>query len=71
MPAHEEDFDEKVEDTCTRYRVAPELAEQEERVISTDELTGAQALEHKAPKTTADPGQGGAPRVRVSPSWYL
>jgi hypothetical protein len=39
-PAHEEDFEEQVTDLCTLYREAPALAEQGERVVSTDELTG-------------------------------
>jgi hypothetical protein len=55
-PAHEEDFDQKVEDICDLYRQAPELAEQGERVVSTDELTGVQALERKAPNLPLAPG---------------
>jgi hypothetical protein len=57
MPAHEEDFDTKVDDICTLYRRAPALAEQGERVISTDELTGVQALERKAPNLPLTPGK--------------
>jgi hypothetical protein len=34
---------------CTLYRDAPALAQQGKRVISTDELTGVQALERKQP----------------------
>lgn len=56
-PAHEEDFDRKVEDICDLYRRAPELAEQGERVLSTDELTGVQALERKAPNLPLTPGK--------------
>lgn len=55
-PAHEDDFDEKVEDICDLYRQAPELAEQGERVISTDEMTGVQALERKHPTLPLRPG---------------
>jgi len=55
-PAHEADFDEKVEDICGLYRAAPELAEQGEWVISTDEMTGVQALERKAPNLPLAPG---------------
>jgi transposase len=56
-PVHEEDFDEKVEDICDLYRQAPELATQGERVISTDEMTGVQALERKNPNLPLRPGK--------------
>jgi putative transposase len=56
-PAHEEDFPEKVTDICTLYREAPELAEQGEHVVSTDELTGVQALERKEPNLPLAPGK--------------
>jgi hypothetical protein len=56
-PAHEEDFDQKVTDICTLYRQAPDLAEQGERVLSTDELTGVQALERTAPNLPLAPGK--------------
>jgi DDE superfamily endonuclease len=46
-PSGDADFDPKVQDICTVYREAPGLAEQGERVMSTDELTGVQALERK------------------------
>jgi hypothetical protein len=36
-PAHDEQFDEKVEDINSLYRQAPELAKKGERVLSTDE----------------------------------
>lgn len=39
------------------YREAPSLAEQGERVVSTDELTGVQALERKHPSLPLAPGQ--------------
>jgi putative transposase len=38
------------------YREAPTLAEQGERVVSTDELTGVQALERKHPGLFMTPG---------------
>ena len=44
-PPADEQFDAKVTDICTLYQVAPTLAEQGERIVSTDELTGVQALE--------------------------
>lgn len=43
--AHETDFDEKVKDVCELYEAAPTLALEGERTISTDEMTGIQALE--------------------------
>jgi putative transposase len=46
-----------VEDICSLYRQAPELADQGERVVSTDELTGVQALERKAPNLPLAPGK--------------
>jgi DDE superfamily endonuclease len=45
-----------VEDICDLYRQAPELAEQGERVVSTDEMTGVQALERIAPNLPLAPG---------------
>ena len=39
------------------YRQAPELAKKGERVLSTDELSGVQALERKHPKQLMKPGQ--------------
>ena len=38
------------------YRQAPELAQQNERVLSTDEMSGVQALERKHPKLPMAPG---------------
>jgi hypothetical protein len=46
-----------VKDICRLYRQAPELAEQGERVVSTDELTGVQALERKEPNLPVAPGK--------------
>jgi hypothetical protein len=56
-PHHEPDFDTKVTDVCTLYRNAPTLAPQGERVVSTDELTGVQALERKHPGLPMAPGK--------------
>ena len=39
------------------YRAAPELAAREERVMSTDELTGVQALERLHPGLPLVPGK--------------
>jgi transposase len=39
------------------YRQAPELAQQSERVFSTDEMSGVQALERKHPKLPMAPGK--------------
>ena len=44
-------------DICTIYRDAPLLVEQKERVMSTDELTGVQALERKHPGLPMAPGK--------------
>jgi putative transposase len=46
-----------VQDICRVYREAPSLAAQGERVISTDELTGVQALERKHPNLPVAPGK--------------
>lgn len=46
-PAVDEQFDEKVADINELYQRAPELMEAGEAVVSTDELTGVQALERK------------------------
>jgi DDE superfamily endonuclease len=56
-PQHEADFDAKVTDVCTVYREAPTLAQQGERVVSTDALTGVQALERKQPGLPTAPGK--------------
>jgi hypothetical protein len=56
-PVYDEHFDEKVTDINTLYRQAPELAEQGERVMSTDELSGVQALERKHPSLPMRPGK--------------
>ncbi|KAF5429668.1 hypothetical protein C5S42_01370 [Candidatus Methanomarinus sp.] len=48
-PSNDEDFDEKVRDISELYITAPERAKQGEQTLSTDEMTGVQALERKAP----------------------
>jgi putative transposase len=45
-----------VADVCALYRDAPALAAQGERVLSTDELSGVQALERKHPGLPLAPG---------------
>jgi len=42
---------------CQVYRQAPEVAKDGERTMSTDELTGAQALERKHPGLPLPPGK--------------
>ncbi len=56
-PEPDEQFDQKVEDINRLYRQAPALAEQGERTLSTDELTGVQALERKHPGLPMAPGK--------------
>jgi len=46
-----------VVDICSVYREAPVLVEQGERVMTTDELTGVQALERKHPGLPMAPGK--------------
>ena len=53
----DERFDEKVIDINQIYQLAPELAQQGERVVSMDELTGIQALERKHPGLPVRPGK--------------
>jgi putative transposase len=50
-------LDAKVADLNPLYRQAPELLKQGERVVSTDELSGVQALERKHPALPVRPGQ--------------
>ena len=56
-PPADPQFDAKVADICTLYRDAPTLAARGERVVSTDELTGVQALERKHPGLPLAPGK--------------
>jgi putative transposase len=50
------DFDQQVRDVATLYLTALERSEQGERTISTDEMTGIQALERKAFDKPMRPG---------------
>lgn len=56
-PAADAQFDAKVTDVCTLYHAAPALAARGERSVSTDELTGVQALERKHPGLPLAPGK--------------
>lgn len=56
-PVQDEQFDQKVEEINNLYQQAPELAKAGERVVSTDELTGVQALERKHPGLPMQPGK--------------
>ena len=55
--AVDERFETQVIDVCQVYHAAPQWAEQLVRVISTDEMTGVQALERKHPDLIMTPGQ--------------
>ena len=50
-------MDAKVTDICSVYREAPALAAQGDRIVTTDELTGVQALERKHPGLPLAPGK--------------
>jgi len=50
-------FATRVIDVCQLYHDAPGLAQRFVRVLSTDEMTGVQALERKHPTLTMTPGQ--------------
>jgi transposase len=56
-PSEDEQFDLKVSDISQLYREAAALAQQGERVVSTDELTGVQALERKHAGLPLAPGK--------------
>ena len=56
-PAADADREAKIAEVCAVYRTAPERAEQRQRTVSTDELTGVQALERVAPDLPPRPGQ--------------
>ena len=56
-PAPDAQFDVKASDVCALYQQAPLLAAQGERVLSTDELTGVQALEQAQPGLPLAPGK--------------
>jgi hypothetical protein len=56
-PAADPQFDAKIADVCALYHDAPALATRGERSVSTDELTGVQALERKYPGLPLAPGK--------------
>jgi transposase len=56
-PAADERRDEKIADVCAVYAAAAERAARGERTVSTDELTGVQALERKHPTLPPRPGR--------------
>lgn len=56
-PQDEPGYAAQVEHICTTYEEAPARAEQGERTVSTDEMTGVQALERKHPGLPMLPGK--------------
>src|SRR6266487_604485 len=52
-----EERDERIADVCGLYREAPARVAAGERIISTDEMTGVQALERTAPGLPLRPGK--------------
>jgi transposase len=56
-PAYEADFDVKVSAINGLYQQAPELVKHGQRIESTDEMTGVQALERKHPNLPMLPGK--------------
>jgi hypothetical protein len=52
----DEEREEKIQEGCELYRTAEARAEQGERTISMDEMTGVQALERKHPDLPMMPG---------------
>jgi len=56
-PSNDEHFDEKVADISKVYITAQERAKQGERTLSSDEMTGIQALERKAADLPLAPGK--------------
>lgn len=55
-PPQDPQKDETIRAICRVYQQAPVVAEQGERTVSTDELTGVQALERKHPGLPLAPG---------------
>jgi hypothetical protein len=56
-PPTDENKEPTIRAICTLYQAAPDLAKQGELIVSTDELTGAQALERKHPGLPLAPGK--------------
>lgn len=52
-----ESFSQKVNEICGIYQNAQEASQKDQHIISTDEMTGIQALEHKYPDKLPLPGQ--------------
>jgi hypothetical protein len=57
QPEHPEAFQRQVEAVCTCYLAAPALLEEGTHTVSTDEMTGIQALERIAPAKPMQPGR--------------
>lgn len=55
-PPDDPDLGRKINEVCAVYQQAPVLHEQGERTVSTDEMTGVQALERKYPGLPMQPG---------------
>jgi transposase len=55
-PVADADRDTKITDVCAVYRTAPERIQVGQRTVSTDEMTGVQALERLAPDLPPRPG---------------
>jgi hypothetical protein len=53
----DEHLEEKIDDINRLYQQAQDLEEQRERVVSTDEMTGVQAVERKHPDLPVAPGK--------------
>jgi DDE superfamily endonuclease len=56
-PPTDENKEPTIRAICTLYQAAPELVKQGEQTVSTDELTGIQALERKHPGLPLAPGK--------------
>ncbi len=56
-PPEDEHKEATIQAICTLYQQAPELAQQGENTVSTDELTGVQALQRKHPGLPLAPGK--------------
>jgi hypothetical protein len=52
-----EEFNKRTQKVCETYKKSKELGEQGIHVMSTDEKTGIQALEHKHPSKSVKPGK--------------
>jgi len=61
----DEQREEKIEEDCVLYLKAAERAQNGERTISTDEMTGVQAIERKQPDLPIQPASPELPKGRV------